>query len=149
MKNLLALLVLLSGCVSYKPAKQVEITKTFVIQKDFDKTWTELVRYFAENNITFRSMDKASGLIATDVKQFDPFNNGGLIDCGQLSGPSMTTEKGFAIYNVFAEKEKNYTKITINVKPYMTTYAQNGSTMDRDCYSTGKTESKIYEFVKK
>lgn len=148
MKLLILSLVMISGCATLKPPVQKEIVKSSVVQGDYDKTWASVVRYFAENNITIKNIEKASGLIATDSKTFDPFNNGGAIDCGSLSGVTAATITGIAIYNVFVEKvDAKSTRVTINLKSNMTSAVKSSyyteSAGSRECYSTGKFESEM------
>jgi hypothetical protein len=140
--------LLLSGCATLTPPVKKDIVKSAVINKDYDKTWSSLIRAFADKNVTFKNMDKASGLITSDLKTFDPFDNNGLIDCGKLSGHSIVQQFGAATYNVYVEKETaSTTRVTVNIKPVMTSKS-GGQFTSLDCYSTGLFEKDILDLIK-
>lgn len=139
---------LLSGCATLTPPVQKDIVKSTVVNKDYDKTWSSLVRVFAEKNVTFRMIDKGSGLIASEIKTFDPFDNNGLIDCGKMSGHSIIEQHGSVVYNVYVEKQSvSTTKVTVNLKPIMTSM-YGGQVTNLDCYSTGLFEKDILSLIK-
>jgi hypothetical protein len=57
------------------------------------KTWDAVIDVFAERNIPIRTMERASGFIATDQLGVSNSEGGEWADCGKLKWPKQGKEK--------------------------------------------------------
>ena len=65
-------LILLSGCARYIPLKGTypNIKMPVVIERPTEAVWTNLIEFLASTGTGIRTIDKASGLIVTDIYSF-------------------------------------------------------------------------------
>ncbi|HEX9346590.1 MAG TPA: hypothetical protein VF919_03375 [Gemmatimonadales bacterium] len=83
----------LVGCVTYAPP-QTSAPATLPpapVRASFDRTWSTVIDFFADNAIPVKTIDRASGYIAAE--RIGAGNNAKWADCGKLSGALMS-EKG-------------------------------------------------------
>ena len=57
---------LVVSCAAYKPPKTYQFDKTQTINKSFDEVWGKIIQWFGNNNSPIKTIEKASGLIATE-----------------------------------------------------------------------------------
>jgi len=95
MKHRIVLAVVLGllGCVTYVPpqVKTAEPLPAAPVRASFERTWSTVIDYFADNAIPVKTIDRASGYIAAE--RIGDWNNATWADCGKLSGP-LLSEKG-------------------------------------------------------
>lgn len=139
--------LLLSSCSSYKAAKTYTFDKTQVYSQDFEQVWGGIVAWFAENSIPIKTIEKASGLIATE---YGLGANDGFCDCG-TSGTYQTVSDRTASFNVLVQPVDAGTRVTVTVScsGKLTTtdlYGSKAPTVSTiDCNSTGSIESQLFE----
>lgn len=93
----LALITVVAVGCTHQPSTQSnaqrEIQQEIVVDHAFDTVWADLITLFADLNIPIRTLEKDSGLIATEYQLVD--HGGFYLDCGQrgllqvMSNPSM------------------------------------------------------------
>ena len=154
-KYLLTLLLLtMVACTTYVPAKKIEVVNVQVFDKSKDQVWEKVIEFFAKNNLSIKTLEKASGIIATDLKQI-PQSLDSICWCGQSGGGvhvNYNTIKG--VFNVFIKEHQQGTEVTVTsdftsqISGYDVVYRQM-SVVDINCYSNGKLEKQIFDFIGK
>jgi hypothetical protein len=161
---LLALItVLISSCSEVKPPNVYQFSKSQIINHSFDDTWTKIINWFAENNIPIKTIEKASGIIATE-KTFTTKGYEEYCDCGSpetdLSGYTYAYEDIISNINITVVKiNDNSCNVKINIfyKAKKNAYSTNSKTYQKvfvrtmdiiDCNSTGKYENKLFNSLK-
>ena len=83
----------LAACVTYAPpqASTPEPLPPAPVRASFDRTWSTVIDFFADNAIPVKTIDRASGYIAAE--RIGAGNNAKWADCGKLSG-ALLSEKG-------------------------------------------------------
>ncbi len=96
MKHRIVLAVVLGllGCVSYVPpqAKTAEPLPAASVRASFDRTWTAVIDFFADNAIPVKTIDRASGYIAAE--RIGAGNNAKWADCGKVTGALLSEREG-------------------------------------------------------
>jgi hypothetical protein len=138
-----AALILQQGgsCASAPPAAPAQRQPTQV-SASFGKTWDAVIDYFAENTVSIRSMDRASGFVAAEpvTSEISPE----LADCGSTLGTPFTANA--ATYNVLVRGDRTTAKVKATIRFVRVTSGTYGSTID--CSSTGRWESRLEDRVK-
>lgn len=121
----IAAYALVTACaVATPPAPPAPRTATDV-SASFNKTWEAVIDQFANENIPIRTVDKASGIIATEVLQV-PTNLDGVADCGRDMGVGLRPTH--ASYNVLVRGDSAKSTVRINVRWTRTGMARGLST---------------------
>lgn len=137
--------VVLSGCATAPMDHAVERTQTFVASKDV--VWERAVSFFAQRNLSIKTIEKSSGLIAADRSITTPVEGlEGYADCGvdPLTRRSLQTID----LNLFVRALPNgSTSVTVNTHFSETRMlGYNAMTIKTvTCTSTGKLEQMILE----
>ncbi len=106
------LVVVLPGCALYIPPEKHTFEKTRVVNKSYDKVWSNLVTWFADNNIPVRFMEKASGFVTTEYNL--DVSDTAYCDCG---GNDIGQRFDISVgnLNVVVEAiDANSTRVTVN-----------------------------------
>lgn len=138
----LAFLIVLVGCQSYKPPKEYDVVKTKEFRKGYDEVWGSVIAYFAENNIPIENLEKASGFIKAKPTTNYSINEL-YFDCGETTSRAKVNEMDIT-YNITVAKG-NTTKVTINV--FTELRGLNIKYYDVYCNSTGVFENEIFEYI--
>lgn len=137
------IMLIISACAT--APKHHEIDKSDTIDEPFDKVWGALIETFAELNLPIDTIEKDSGIIATDWLDYYGTNNKAYCDCGGL-GLSIERER-IGKFNVFVrELDPASTMITVNAK-FEQTYEFMDSRFTRKCNSIGTIEKQIMDEV--
>ncbi len=151
MKKIFLLSIALSSCVTYKPAqKPTAFSNKFTIEKTYEDTWSKVINFFASKNIPIKTIEKASGLVATDSMLLNSITDKNIFDCGQLNAFGQSTPlHGKASFNVFIEKiDSTKTQMTININSNVSVpMSANLPPQNINCYSIGFYEKEIFDFV--
>lgn len=88
------------GCSYTRPASVAPERSPMVVNAPVDQTWRAVIDHFADSNIPIRTIDRGSGLIATDDLLIQDPTEARLswADCGSKVGEPVAAEK--AVYNV-------------------------------------------------
>jgi hypothetical protein len=159
--------IFIIGCTGsiaeYEIPKDRIIEKERVINSSFDIVWQKTIDWFASHNTPIKTLDKSSGIIASD---YDLSTTQGLyIDCGKaLHG----AENGFGVevthlrfenqrgnFNVSVKKiDDNSTNVSINFfsQSDLNQYNNSGQQVYSQkvtCKSNGKLEKEILDSISK
>jgi len=135
--------LLLTGCANYYyPPRPIEpeITKSFEVDASFDRTWEALIETFAELQLPIKTIEKDSGIIATEWINYGRVGYGFWAKCGgvdrAVGGRDPFYENPLlGQFNVFVNRTGE-TRLTINS---MWKVVVNGT--DYDCLSLGTLEA--------
>ena len=81
----------LMGCHQVVPPQPAAPVMT-VVAAPLDTAWDSIVRTMAANGLPIRTIDKASGLLATTDLQLDANQRLAYIDCGTAGGKSLVQQ---------------------------------------------------------
>lgn len=122
------LLIMLTGCISAKPASELyshtpyqpqgEVMDKVVINKPFERAWNDLVKNLAENFFSVDQIDKESRFISINASQ-DAGGIGRNRDWWLDYASCGTSERQI----LFKKDTSTYTYETLGTKPYNTVYS--------------------------
>jgi hypothetical protein len=141
-----SLLFLSCATVGTRPV----ITDTFTINAPFDKVWGSLIKYVSVKNIPIKIVEKASGLLDTDL--FTYAQGSGIYVAGELNKIAVMQSSFMQVYTssrckfnfYVASSDANTTQIKI------TTYIEafdNTTQNWYECYSNGTLEANIFNGI--
>lgn len=141
------ILVLVWGCASYQPAVPTNFEREASIDRPFDEVWNKAVDFFANNDIPLKTVQKDSGLIATEYGVALGVTS---LDCGKAPLGSFLTDPT-ANVNVLV-REANGAQVRVNVFGSATLAVQNmnGSMSPIRkvrCESTGEIEAALIQYL--
>ena len=133
-----------SGCATAPIDHDVQKTHVYTDSKDV--IWERAVSFFAENNLSIKTIEKASGIIAADRAVHGAFSPdmSANADCG--ASPLMTTVGGTEDLNLFVRPlPDGKTSVTVNRHFTITRMlGRNYATQQTfSCTSTGTLETAI------
>lgn len=131
----------LSGCVTAPMQHQFDKTHSFEESKDV--LWERAVSFFAERNLSIKTIEKVSGIIAAERSITAPSAGiEGFADCG--SSPLEIPVAQTIDLNLFVRSLPNgKTTATVNTNFTETRRFGNGPPSTVSCTRTGKLESSI------
>jgi hypothetical protein len=142
MKRLaLALAVMLTSCTSYKPPEPPSPRDGTRVNASMGRTWDAVIDLFAERNIPIRTIERVSGIIATDRLSVGSEGRE-YADCGKLNRIRLRPE--MANYNVLVRGDS--TSSTVKVTVLWTYLTDKGKNID--CSTTHVWEMGLEEKVK-
>ncbi|MBA4312670.1 MAG: hypothetical protein C0417_08570 [Chlorobiaceae bacterium] len=159
MKNLIIIilsLILISCGHSYFPASVREIDNTKTFQMSYEQTWMKIIDWFALHNTPIKTIDKASGLIASD---YELGSTSKYCDCGRVNSDfflRLSIEEYSGNINILVRKlSDDTTRVTIST--FFSAVKKIYDNMDhrylRDekikCYSSGLLEQDIFHSISK
>jgi hypothetical protein len=107
------------------------------------QTWDAVIDLFAARNIPVRTIEKASGLIASDELAVDPADGPKWADCGELGNNRYYPNE--AVYNVVVRGDSAGSSVRTTVR---WTHRTGGDGPDRDCATTYAWEEGLESEVK-
>ena len=113
---LLVCTVLTAGCAAYQPPTPPtpptphEATE---VAASLGKTWDAVIDMFAARNIPIRTIERVSGIIATERLSVGDEGKG-WADCGQDNGTTLSPN--FAIYNVLVRGDSESSRVQATVR---------------------------------
>lgn len=105
-------LTLLDGC-TMAPAAPVPRTTATTVNASFGKTWNAVIDQFATNNIPIHTIDRSSGIIATDLLNV-PASVGDVADCGTDMSVHLVPSQ--ASYNVLVRGDSTSSTIRVTAR---------------------------------
>lgn len=108
-----AALICATGCVPTPPAAPTPHNGVD-IGASFGRTWDAVIDEFARNNIPIKTIDRSSGLIATDALKVGP-SLAEAADCGKdaVAGTVYPTD---ATYNALVRGDSSHATLRITVR---------------------------------
>src|SRR5574343_487496 len=98
--------------------KSYSFQKEKEISKNFDVVWAKIIQWFGEHDIPVRTIEKASGLIATEYNLSAGMKSSPFCDCGIAGdepGFTLKIERIRGNFNLTVVKiNDNTTKVKIN-----------------------------------
>ncbi len=140
---LLALPLVLSGCYTYQPPEPASPRDATPVSATAGQTWDAVIDLFAARNIPIRTIEKASGLIASDELAVDPADGPKWGDCGELGNNHYYPNE--AVYNVVVRGDSAGASVRTTVR---WTHRTGGDDPDRDCATTYVWEEGLETEVK-
>ena len=142
-----ALLVLALGCTVTPPKPDIVRTGTSV-NASMGRTWDAVIEQFATSNIPIRTIERASGLIATEQLSVPAqYYKGGYYDCGSSLGTPNIAKH--AVYNALVRGDSSHATVRVSVK-----YSGEGrdviaaTVTSVDCTTQGRWETEFEAAVK-
>jgi hypothetical protein len=142
-RSLLALTLVLSGCYTYQPPEPASPRDATAVGATAGETWDAVIDLFAARNIPIRTIEKASGLIASDQLTVDPAEGPQWADCGELGNNHFYPNE--AVYNVVVRGDSAGALVRTTVR---WTHRTGGDDPDRDCATTHAWEQSLESEVK-
>lgn len=108
-------LFLLSSCASPKiPEPQPQFDDSRVYDASYDEVWSDLMEFFANNEVPLVNTDKESGYIKTERMRFDS-NTVSLYAWSGYKLPTKRVHSGLIRATVFVkEEQENKTSVKVN-----------------------------------
>lgn len=159
MKHYLLILgvILLASCKSYVPPQNYNFSNEQEFNQTYDEVWTKIISLFSEYGVPIKTIDKASGLIATDYN-LGAESLSSIMDCG-TPAEDLNIYKfenqtaNFNIQVVRLSDQKTKVKVKTFFKSLYVRYSsQNGRWVRTgsqwlNCNSTGAFENSIFNYI--
>ncbi len=159
MKHFLFLfsLIILVSCSAYQPPKTYNFPTEMEFDKTYDEVWTRVISLFADAGIPIKTLDKASGLIATEsnlgAQEFAT-----VMDCGtpasDLNVYKFENQLGkFNVQVISISPNRTKVKVRTFFKTLYVRYTRQQGYWVRtgsqwiDCNSTGAFEALIFNYL--
>ncbi len=140
MKKALCVVVLLAlSCATAPKNWDFESSRTF--GKPYDKVWSAVIGFFAENTIPIKNMEKASGLIVAESQYFPKE----WVDCGGTGLMSATDPEG--VFNVFVTEVEGVISVKVTTSLWQSRWFGDSKPVRHNCVSTGVVETMILNYV--
>jgi hypothetical protein len=111
---LAAFLVLLPACYRYQPPPPAEPRDATSVNASMGETWDAVIDLFATRNIPIRTIERVSGIIATEGLSVDSADGLKWADCGRV-GPRQIHANN-AIYNVLVRGDSANSSVRATVR---------------------------------
>lgn len=123
--------------------KSHDVKQDTTVAVPLDDAWRAVVRAFAERNWPIKTIDKTSGVIATDwIRVPEEY-----ADCG--SAPLLRKDGTRVVFNVLVLADgAARSSITVNTK-FEQVRSIGGQVSVIECSSTGQVEGKVHAYVAK
>ncbi len=135
----------LSACATAPQTYSFEKSRKF--DASFDDVWEGVISYFAENNISIKTLEKDSGLVVAENDHFPAGELTKYADCGTNS--MVTNAYATGKINVFIRAVgPDTTKIQTNAKFIQTAQSSwDRSTIVTPCNSKGTLEQAVLDSI--
>jgi hypothetical protein len=146
MKRMLALVFgLFAGCVT--PPSTAPTPRTAMsVNAPFAKTWNAVIDVFSDRNIPIRTIDRTSGLIATDKLSVPAQQGVKWADCGKNNGEAVPPQ--LAVYNVLVRGDSTQSTVKVTVAWTSVVTPMGGNAQGVDCVTHGVWESDLENTVR-
>ncbi|HZE74909.1 MAG TPA: hypothetical protein VE091_06340 [Gemmatimonadales bacterium] len=108
------LVLAVTGCAQFTPPAPATPREATPVAASFGRTWDAVIDEFADRNIPIRTIERASGLIATEQLTIS-YNASTEADCGQVGGyPSRAPTH--AVYNVLVRGDSTRSTVKVTMR---------------------------------
>jgi hypothetical protein len=111
---LAAFLVLLPACYKYQPPPPAEPRDATPVDASMGKTWDAVIDLFAARNIPIRTIERASGIIATEGLRVEYEDGAKWADCGKHGRFHYRPTTG--VYNVLVRGDSTRSTVRTTVR---------------------------------
>lgn len=135
---------LIFGCAS----RNVEVkpfSNNATYEKDFDETWTKLIRYLSTNQIGIATIEKSSGLIVLKNEYLSPELTGKF--CATNAPFMYAPGTGILDGSIIASSKDGFTTVTVNTS-FQTRYIYQNHIIVNACQSLGVFETELLNALK-
>ena len=111
--TIVTLSLLLTSCVTSPLVHQFDSQRIYPQSKDI--VWSALMKFFTENNVQIKTIEKDSGIIYAEREYIGPDHQMALetiADCGKR--PMVTAGQASLSLNVFVHEQEGVVSVTIN-----------------------------------
>lgn len=142
---------ILYSCAPYQPPKAYTFDKSRAYAKDFDAVWASVVKWFATQGTPIKTMEKASGLIATEYN-LRTSTDTSYCDCG-TKDYTATIEQPKCNFNVLVERKESSVVVTVTTffKTVKESYNFSNPNLPLrtpiDCNSKGTLEKELLDYI--
>jgi hypothetical protein len=141
-----ALALLAAGACTPVPPAPPEPREATPVGASFGRTWDAVIDVFAARNIPIKTIERVSGLIATDPMAVARPGGGQspYADCGKVMGLAIPPDR--ATYNVLVRGDSSQSTVKVTVR-----WTQGGTPDDPrliECSTKGVWESEAEQAVK-
>jgi hypothetical protein len=144
-------LAAITACVPAPPAAPAPHT-AMEVSASFGRTWDALIDEFSQRNIPIKTIERASGLIATDGLRVDASSGlgTGQADCGKdwAGVPAIPTE---ATYNALVRGDSSHATIRVTVRWVRLGKSRvlgNSDNVSEECSTKGVWETALEKQIK-
>jgi hypothetical protein len=107
-------LALCAACLQYTPPAPPPPSEATNVRASFGQTWDAVIDEFADRNIPIRTIERASGLVATEQLTV-PLSAAGDADCGRV-GTYPPRAPTHAIYNVLVRGDSVRSTVKVTMR---------------------------------
>lgn len=129
----------LAGCATMPVATDFDNSRSYSQSKD--AVWTDLVTFFATNNIQIKTIEKVSGVIYAERGRFDD----AIADCGE--DPFYPEISRIASFNVLVLSQGAQTSVTVTSEYKANRLGPYNEPKTTQCLSTGVLERRILDAI--
>ncbi|MDE2162351.1 MAG: hypothetical protein KGJ53_04250 [Alphaproteobacteria bacterium] len=136
---ILAVAFTLAGCATAPTKTQFSNSRSY--PGSYDAVWTQVVHFFATNNIPIKNIAKDSGVIYAEASSFDSND----ADCG--SNPLMTPQQNVIALNVFVQDKGDHREVSVNATFRQVLVGPYNTVQTVTCLSRGTIEQTIFDSI--
>lgn len=118
-----------------------------IVRVPFDVAWPRVIAFFANSNVPIQTLDKASGLIASQQLALSPYQRLTWVNCksnffNEITAVASSGSSYSGNFNVLARSlgDSTYVRVNFSVSAFITT--KNGPAAI-DCASNGRFEQQL------
>jgi hypothetical protein len=112
-RSVAALLLLLSACYKYQPPAAATPRDATHVNASLGQTWDAVIDLFGLRNIPIRTIERVSGIVATEGLSVDSVDGKAWADCGRVGRRQVPANN--AIYNVLVRGDSTASSVRANV----------------------------------
>jgi len=135
--------VFISSCVPPPPATPIVIDNTRDYNATFDKVWGATVEFFAITNLSIATIEKTSGIIATNTFHVSAY---GAEECVVPTIFLWSKQWARGRFNVFMMENEGVVNVRVTTA-YEAAYSFDYDVVVKPCQSTGFYESLILDYI--
>jgi uncharacterized lipoprotein len=142
----------IAGCITYVPPAVSVIPGQFVIHAPYDQAWSAMVTYFADTKVAIQTMDKASGVMASQ-----PFAaSKEWLSCGARKGgliidrTPLSKDIQFTLFVGAYGDDSTTVRFNVSGTTRVSVTDANGNVTEDvlPCTSTGKFEAQLVDWLR-
>jgi hypothetical protein len=147
------ILLATSACARYHPPAPATSRDGTPVAASFGRTWDAVIDEFAKRNIPIRTIERASGFIATEMLTVPVEPNGDRVHPSDVKADCGWVHRGYgifpthAVYNIVVRGDSARSVVRVTPKWTHVDYVKYAP-VTTDCSSSGLWESSLEEGIK-
>jgi hypothetical protein len=143
---IIACTLVLSGCVTAPSTYTFNKSRTYPESKE--EIWQRAVEFFATNNLSIKTIEKDSGIIAAERMIGAPSSGGTILDMASCGVGALEVPVAQTLdLNLFVKTTSSGTNVTVNTRFSESRHFGNDPPHTVECNSTGTLEQKILNYL--